>query len=288
MQLFRPRIERLLARAHSKSDLRARKAAIDEIGRIGGTQATEALLTELDGIDYWGLGTAAAGALGTILRSTGDPQIALALAKAYTDKRDENVKQAAADALRGSGHSAVQPLIELSGHPDSPPSVTVALGLIGDPQAIEPLITVAATRNRFFDNEVNALANIGRSAVHPLVNALGSSDERVRQVAVEALGKIGDFEALAPLKNAMRRDQKRQIRESASRAIARIACRDGHVWVAFEADCKRVCQRCETEEKYHSDTRREINDLWQFYDVCRRCGHKEYDAEASRGMGMWS
>lgn len=58
-------------------------------------------------------------------------------------------------------------------------------------------------------------------AVEPLVEALESGDEDVRQAAAKALGDIGDDRAVAPLLNALD-DRYAGVRECASYALRKI------------------------------------------------------------------
>lgn len=67
-----------------------------------------------------------------------------------------------------------------------------ALGEIGDPRCVEPLIT-----------------------------ALGDSQQRVKEVAIRSLGKIGDPRAIAPLLEALK-DTNWEVRGMAAKALGEI------------------------------------------------------------------
>jgi HEAT repeat protein len=78
------------------------------------------------------------------------------------------------------------------------------------------------------DNEVNrwkaaeALGRLGDpGAVEPLIDALWDDDPRVRLKAAWALGQIGDSRAVAPLK-ILYRMEKEEMKESISEAIEEI------------------------------------------------------------------
>jgi hypothetical protein len=110
-----------------------------------------------------------------------------------------------------------------------------ALGDIGDPRAVEPLIIVlkegylkGPTKEQYdSDPEVrsraaDALAKIGDSrAVESLINALKDDDEEVRADVAEALGVIGDNRAIEALKILSKEDVE-FVQMSAEKAIKRI------------------------------------------------------------------
>jgi HEAT repeat protein len=76
-----------------------------------------------------------------------------------------------------------------------------ALGELGDPRAVKPLI--AALDEFYYRGEevvVEALIQIGEPAVDHLITALNEDDRDVRKRAVEALGEIGDPRAVEPFK----------------------------------------------------------------------------------------
>lgn len=89
-------------------------------------------------------------------------------------------------------------------------SAASALGKIGDPRAVEPLID--ALEDQVIVKEVVALAlgEIGDpQAVEPLINELENERWEVRGTAAKALGKIGDDRATKPLSQLL--DDKIEI-----------------------------------------------------------------------------
>ncbi len=97
----------------------------------------------------------------------------------------------------------VQGLIKALRHPD----VTVqyeaveALGDLGDPAAVTPLVEVLS-RDEYSAvrwKAAEALSKIGTPAVGELIGALSNPDEDVRWKAAIALGDIGDARAIDPL-----------------------------------------------------------------------------------------
>lgn len=103
-------------------------------------------------------------------------------------------------ALEYIGTPAVEPLITtmLDENSGATALSAEALGLIGDLQAVEPLIHVLRTSKnsdvRYYS--VRALFNIGDiRAIEPLKEALGDIDKNVRDIAKQCLKKfeISDF-----------------------------------------------------------------------------------------------
>jgi HEAT repeat protein len=80
-----------------------------------------------------------------------------------------------------------------------------ALGDIGDPRAVEPLVAALENRNpspAVRESAAAALVKIGAPAVEPLI-ALLSSRSSARLHAAEVLGNIGDPRAVEPLTGAL-------------------------------------------------------------------------------------
>jgi HEAT repeat protein len=98
-----------------------------------------------------------------------------------------------------------------------------ALGQVGDPRAVEPLI---ATLEHWGDADVRkaaaeALVKIGAPAVEPLIAALKDEVERVRKAAAETLVKIG-APAVEPLIAAWRDSSNWHVRQAAVGALGQI------------------------------------------------------------------
>ena len=97
-----------------------------------------------------------------------------------------------------------------------------ALGTIGDPWAVDPLI--AALRDeRWYVREAaaEALGKIGAPAVDPLIAALRDEYSFGREDAAWALGTIGDPRAVDPLIAALR-DELWNVRRAAAEALGEI------------------------------------------------------------------
>jgi HEAT repeat protein len=147
------------------------------------------------------------------------------LIKALEYKQDPNVQMKAEEALRDT--PAIEPLIILLNSGEANLSQTAArfLGKIGAP-AVIPLITKLTTERGWADRApfgleaetklkwknirrtiLGILVGIGKPAVSDLI-AVVSTDMPygtvdIRKEAVQALGEIGDVQAVEPLKTAL-------------------------------------------------------------------------------------
>ncbi len=103
----------------------------------------------------------------------------------------------------------------------------MALGAIGDPQAVPPLIQ-ALGHAPFADDwdavrraAAEALVRIGAPAVPALIQALGDDWDAVRRAAAWALGAIGDPQAVPALIQALG-DSDSAVRRAAAWALGAI------------------------------------------------------------------
>ncbi len=98
-----------------------------------------------------------------------------------------------------------------------------ALGELGDPMAVEPLIAALEdTESGGRSEAVGALAQLGDPrAVEPLITALHDGTPDVRYGAAEALGRIKDPRAVEPLIGGLR-DTDRRMRYRAAESLGRI------------------------------------------------------------------
>jgi len=108
-----------------------------------------------------------------------------------------------------------------------------ALGNIGDPEALNPLIKALSDKHVLVRcSAARALGRLGDArAVDPLVNALENNDFLVQRSAAEALGELGDLKAVDPLINALGNEDS-YIQTGAANALARIGQAAIHKLVA--------------------------------------------------------
>ncbi len=174
------------------------------------------------------------------------------LIAACANQTDES--RAATRALVKIGKPAVDPLIAALKHKDERIRLAAAeaLGLIGDPRAINPLLqalkkdpsTVAEALGRlksplavealipFLNKDqgrwtrlmtAQALGNIGDTrAVEPLIQACGDEWANVRFMAAEALGKLKDRRAHAVLTTMTEEEPNPSVRRTAFEALKEI------------------------------------------------------------------
>ena len=163
-----------LARALKDSEKYVRVNATEALGKIGNRQAVEPLIEAfLKPIQFWEVQREAADALAKI----GDPRAVEPLVKSLRDRysySDRWVRRTVALALGKLGEPAVEPLVSILNdesilHFDRR-NAAEALGVIGNPRAIEPLIRALADRN-VVESAAWALEHIGEPAVDPLIEA---------------------------------------------------------------------------------------------------------------------
>jgi HEAT repeat protein len=89
-----------------------------------------------------------------------------------------------------------------------------ALGEIGDPLAVEPLISVLKDKSNYVrEATAVALEVLGDPrAVEPLIATLQDSDGKVRESSAKALGKIGDARVVAPFISVLKNENSKAIR----------------------------------------------------------------------------
>ena len=115
-----------------------------------------------------------------------DPWSAQQLAKELGKKR---VKEAVPRLLE---------ILEMAGATTTGEEAMQALGDIGDPRAVEPLIYQMREKS---STAAWALGDLGDiRAVEPLIEALSSSEYLIRGSAARSLGILGDERATEPLK----------------------------------------------------------------------------------------
>lgn len=220
-----PRAVALLIAALGDKDWKLRAAAAEALGKIGDPRAAQPLIAIL--VDsQWDVRSVANEALVRIGAGAVEPLVAALKDGGVLGA--SGVRAYAASALGQIGDPrAVDPLI--AALKDETGGVRAfaasALGQIGDPRAVEPLIAALKGEGGWARKEaVEALGQIGDPrAVEPLVAALNGEAGSVRKGAAEALGRLGDPRAVEPLVAALA-DRDREVREAAAQAL------DGLAW----------------------------------------------------------
>jgi HEAT repeat protein len=202
------------------------RAAMKALGQIGDPRAVEPLIVILTNEHQRPLsrGRDAAEALGEI----GDPR---AVGPLIAAAHDVSAWGASSDALGKIGAPAVEPLIAAlkDGNTTAAIAAAMALGAIGDPSAVEPLIEVLTEAGN--DGQSRraagvALSRIGDArAIEPIIAAvttdLTDPSLAVRMTAVMLLGWTGDPRAIAPLSVALN-DEHEGVRQRAAEELKKI------------------------------------------------------------------
>jgi HEAT repeat protein len=214
-------VEPLIA-ALKNSDSEVRSSAADALGEIGDSRAVEPLVAALDVTDWsvhrrvaaaldklaWSPDRGAAGATYWAARGVSNKCVEIGASAvkpliAALDDEDWKVRNAAAEALGRIGDpSAVTPLIIAFRKGSIGPE---ALGQIGDPRAAESLISVLGDARYFpgLQAVVEALAQTGDPrAVEPLITALKLGSGSIGWAIARALGVMGDARAIPALEAA--------------------------------------------------------------------------------------
>ncbi len=199
----------------------ARMAAVGALGKIGSSRAAEVLIQALKDefeflreeytYQYEDMGKK----IEEFEESSYDEHI-----WHYTDK----ILSPISNALGKIGKPAVEPLIKaLKGENDNAQwGIVDALGIIGDPSAIEPLINSFIEGWEWIEDiTIEALAKFGDKAVDPLIKALKNQNSNIRAGVARVLGMIGNEKAVDSLLQVLE-DENRGVREAAVRALGKI------------------------------------------------------------------
>jgi len=251
-QIGDPRAVEPLVTALQDEDAGVRARAAAALGNIGDPRAVEPLIAILQdedrSIDWWKVYWKAVEALGKI----GDPRAVGPALNGWclrTDSWSRDGEKDVAKALGKIGTPAVEPLIAALQDKNwcVRSCATVALGNIGNPRAVEPVLATMRDEGyqegRFWEVE-KVLVRIGAPAVKPLIAALRDENKYVRSCARWALVEIG-APAVKPL-IATLRDPHVGARKQAAQALGEIgdpcvvtpliaALRDPNMDVRWEA-----------------------------------------------------
>lgn len=190
-------------------------------------------LVRLDARHWAAVAPVAAGLLGTL---SGEPRTSLVelferRGIAERALRDLSARSAvrrarAAETLGDLKHrSAVGPLCLLLHDHDEAVRLVAArsLGRIGDASAARPLLDLLGSGRGAPEHIVaQALLRLGPDAVPALVGGAAAQDARVRGIALEALGRLGGYEAIGIIIAALDGDESLAVRIHAAQALGRL------------------------------------------------------------------
>jgi HEAT repeat protein len=187
------------------------------------------------------------GEIGTELCLIGEPAIEPLINVIKRARRSRRTFEAEAVArnkigllLGRMGQPAVQPLLELLKNRDpaiSDPAAN-ALARIGDPQFIQPLLTILADSRNGTWYKYNALIRLGKQGLQPLIYLLYNGDAETRRTAAGLLPLLGYTETIQPLIEALK-DRNKYVRRSAAMSLERI--KDAEILISqLESDSVTV------------------------------------------------
>jgi ribosomal protein L40E len=175
------------------------------------------------------------------LRAKGD---VAGLIKFMRDRtRSEPTRNLAVAALVNMGETAIEPLVAALKEDDA--GVAKALVGIGKP-AVEPLIAALGDESYAAAWVLGGIG--GRRAVEPLIGALKSDNEKVREAAAGALGLMDDTRAIEPLHAALK-DESGSVRQAASKTLEKIDPRSKVAQLFTQAS---ICPKCKTDNPPNS------------------------------------
>ena len=114
--------------------------------------------------------------------------------------------------------------ILLHGSPAIQGAAAEALGYVGDPRAVGPLLLfLHDSSDELREIAVEALGRIGHaSAFDRVLGVLSDENEWVRRAAAEALGALGDHRAVEPLSAALK-DENTVVQDAAFDALKKLS-----------------------------------------------------------------
>lgn len=159
--------------------------------------------------------------LGAVLPKLGTPVIE-PLLQAVESGEVSILQYEVQDIIVRIGPPAVEPLITFSGSDQYGVAdcAILALGDIGDPRAVSPLIEILKGngKDQHYDAALSALGQLGEPAVEALISLMKDrkkyANESAQADAAEKLGYIGDVRALEPLIEEL--DEKDPYRRKAA------------------------------------------------------------------------
>ena len=172
-------VERLLELMNEEGDLRTRLMAAQSLARVGDERGTAMILRTLNAPNRETRRLAAIA-----LGMTGDPRAVEPLI--------ESARGGGFDTATQEGRGQRRRMFQ-------------AMGIVGEVM-VAPLIELLASGDPGIAGfAADALVQMGREAVGPLADALGSHPElKVRVLAARLLGRLGDREAVEPLSQVLR------------------------------------------------------------------------------------
>lgn len=202
-------------------EVRLRRQAAEELGRLRDSHATPALLVALSDEDVT-VRASVARALGLMRSADGLKE----LHRVLREDPDPQVRQSAAVSLGfiadpSSAEALIKTLKDASPGPHF--AACQALAALRAPSAVPALSeSLSDPSSQFRRSAAQALGEIGEpSAIPALRPLLKDSDLSVRVAAVQSLGKLKDKDSVPALKKNLNRKSPPELRAASARALAR-------------------------------------------------------------------
>jgi HEAT repeat protein len=161
-------------------------------------------------------------ALVRLLEDAGD----LDAASSGLRSRRPNVRAASAELLGSARRGAAVPAIAAllaDRHPEVRIVAARALGKLGDPAGCAPLLAAVDGSSRIPTGVVSmALVRLGMPGSPALRDGLAAGSRRVRSMAAQVLGQLGDLHAADGLVRALQSDVDLDVRMHAAEALGRL------------------------------------------------------------------
>jgi HEAT repeat protein len=207
-------------------DERMRLHAVRSLGQIGDAQALAPLIRALEQDRKLTVRLEAVAALGRLGLEQAVPSLCQAL-----ENKNPHLRQHAVQALGQLGcQRAVPPLLRLL---NDRRVITVreaaveALGRIGGPEAVTALVQALHDEDLGPHAALALLELRGAAAVSSLEQAVLASNVKVRELAADVLGEIGNDESVRSFLPAVRQSPRGRVRQRLLEALRRISWRTG-------------------------------------------------------------
>jgi len=246
VKIGEPSVDTLLSVVRDHGDWDARCRAVEALGQIGSAKAVGPLvelLRENDGP----VQNEIINALGRL----GDPASVEALTEAL-GTGDPEIHFRASKALVSIGKPAVNGLSQLlqkHTKSDVRRSATVALGQIGDADAVPSIILALADENSLVRKAAtDALGSLrDPRAISPLCRTLEGENWFVVRGAADALAEIGDVQAVGPLLRALK-DDRGEVRQQIVKALEKLCLQVDRSTAAQNGVCDQAIAQSELDQ----------------------------------------
>ena len=216
-----------------------RVAAAEALGHIGDKRAVEPLIRVLEDENEY-VRRAAAEALGKIGDKRAVEPLILQVLK---EEKEYSCKTGIEALVKIGGKRAIEPLVQLLSAERWKTGLTysrsfavrqaaaVALGMLGDERAVEPLVIECLRQGRMpggrndevYKAATEAMNKIDdKKIVEPLIKVLKNEYALSRRIAVEYLGERGDDRVVEPLIQVLRGDEDLTVRQAAVKVLGNI------------------------------------------------------------------